>query len=57
MTLEDYMRNLRGVNDGKDFPKEHLVCILWTNAHKSDVSLILYLDRVLSMRLSGMMKL
>ncbi|KAI9494797.1 hypothetical protein BDB00DRAFT_817115 [Zychaea mexicana] len=24
MTLEDYMRNLRGVNDGKDFPKEHL---------------------------------
>ncbi|KAI9270638.1 hypothetical protein BDA99DRAFT_546097 [Phascolomyces articulosus] len=24
MTLEDYMRNLRGVNDKKDFPKEHL---------------------------------
>ncbi|KAI8371498.1 uncharacterized protein BYT42DRAFT_595024 [Radiomyces spectabilis] len=24
MTLEDYMRNLRGVNGGQDFPKEHL---------------------------------
>ncbi|KAI7850967.1 hypothetical protein BDC45DRAFT_516867 [Circinella umbellata] len=24
MTLEDYMRNLRGVNDKKDFPKDHL---------------------------------
>lgn len=26
MTLDDYKRNLRGVNGGKDFPAEYLVC-------------------------------
>ena len=26
MTIEDYMRNLRGVNDGSDFSTEYLVC-------------------------------
>lgn len=25
MTLEDYRKNLRGVNDGSDFPEEFLV--------------------------------
>ena len=27
MTLDDYYRNLRGVNDGKDFDKDYLVSI------------------------------
>ncbi|KAI9318923.1 hypothetical protein BX666DRAFT_1854919 [Dichotomocladium elegans] len=27
MTVDQYMRNLRGVNDGKDFPKEYLQAI------------------------------
>ncbi|KAI8142216.1 hypothetical protein BJV82DRAFT_615987 [Fennellomyces sp. T-0311] len=27
MTLDDYYRNLRGVNDGKDFPKDYLKSI------------------------------
>ncbi len=26
MTIEDYKRNLRGVNDGKDFDGDYLVC-------------------------------
>lgn len=27
MTIDDYRRNLRGVNDGKDFPPEYLAGI------------------------------
>ena len=27
MTIEDYTKNLRGVNAGKDFPPEYLVSI------------------------------
>jgi len=26
MTIEDYSKNLRGVNDGKDFNPQYLVC-------------------------------
>ena len=28
MTIEDYSKNLRGVNDGKDFNPQYLVCRL-----------------------------
>lgn len=28
MTIEDYQKNLRGVNDGVDFSPEFLVCSL-----------------------------
>jgi brefeldin A-resistance guanine nucleotide exchange factor 1 len=29
MTIEDYQRNLRGVNDGKDFSNEYLASLLF----------------------------
>lgn len=34
MTIEDYMRNLRGVNDGSDFSPEFLVRF-WRMARKT----------------------
>ena len=52
MTIEDYQRNLRGVNDGSDFSSEYLVrdgmhlrLIRFSHASHSKLFTTLYEDR------------
>ncbi len=40
MTLEDYMRNLKGVNDGSDFAMEYLVRQICSILHNPTPHLI-----------------
>lgn len=40
MTFEDYQRNVRGVNDGSDFPVEYLVSRFFL-CHTTDLEYVI----------------
>lgn len=43
MSIEDYKRNLRGVNDGSDFSPEYLVCFRLGRLLVTDSRIAMYL--------------